>query len=152
MDWTALDSTRVSEVAPKATLQDTDEVHEPTREYEQTRIGHRTRPLRDGGGLPSPGRFRPSRRPLPRLLATTMALTHLAQSCCLITQVETMLARKDKTPAFTPEILGQARAAISESFGFSGPLTKTDGQPFYLDLRTGLLQYVGDQDRILEVQ
>ena len=103
-------------------------------------LGFRSRPLRDGGGKPSPGRLNPPFRrisPLATLGALIMTLTRP-----WIDKVRMSLASGATTHPFQEADLEELRAIL-------GPRhlhERCPGQPFLLDLVSHLASLSGDPD------
>jgi hypothetical protein len=139
---------RECEVRPRATMVDRDEVRHPGRDTEHIRIGHKTRPIRDGGGLQSHGRWRPSRRPGGNLGHLGQALISLTMTNDLVAATLHSVGTEEEHHPYTEAILQQARYIIGEYTGC--PQADRDyvpeGQPFYTRLLHHAAYTAGDTD------
>ena len=89
------------------------------------RLGFKVRPLRDGGGKPSPGRSPPPlRKPAPSLVDLGKKILGLATS--VVDKVLGSIHRQDKHHPFPPALLAQVRSLVPGSHQD----TPSDRQPF----------------------
>ncbi|CAE8634678.1 unnamed protein product, partial [Polarella glacialis] len=110
-------------------------------------IGHKQRPLRDGGGKPSPGRLPPYKRPASKLqhLGAALAAYVMTQP----TQSEAHLLHGSISDCpFTDERIAEARNIMNNSttHQLDNPSQITTGQPFTLPLLSSLALTAGDPD------
>ena len=92
------------------------------------RLGFKVRPLRDGGGKPSPGRSPPPlRKPAPSLVDLGKKILGLATS--VVDKVLESIHRQDKHHPFPPALLSQVRSLVPGSHQD----TPFDGQPLAND-------------------
>ena len=110
-------------------------------------IGHKQRPLRDGGGKPSPGRLPPNARkrpPLATLGATLLAMAGQPQ------HTATALAIKQSQLTSTPESLSGLHLRHIQQhiqqYTHCNNIEVTAGQPFTLHLITALAMMAHDPD------
>ena len=103
------------------------------------RLGFKVRPLRDGGGKPSPGRSPPPlRKPDPSLVDMGKKILGLATSV-----VDKVLESiQDKHHPFPPALLAQVRSLVPGSHQD----TPFDGQPFFLDHLRSMAEMANDPD------
>ena len=94
------------------------------------------------------GRFRPGRRPRPKLLEVTAALASVISARELTEHVQTHLVTKSKESLFSQRTLREARKAIAEAAGLETPCIHDcpPGQPFYTALLEALLTAAADID------
>lgn len=129
---------------------------DPTSAALQIQLGHKTRPLRDGGGKPSPGRLQqPSRAPAQ--------LQELGQTIFRLVEEQRFSWPPHQVPftasPFSSEFLGMVRGAIAElclglvkgNSGTAGRdqsslLEVPKGQPFHLCLLELALRAAWDPD------
>ena len=105
------------------------------------KLGFKVRPLRDGGGKPSPGRTPPPlRRPSSTL--TTLGKQILEIAGPLTSQVMESIHRQDKQHPFSENILVQVRDLVPGDH----PGTPHEGQPFYLDHLFAIATLAEDPD------
>lgn len=117
----------------------------------------RTKPFADGGGLCSPGRWRPEARRvhdyglnqvrdrLYRVFADSVTDEN-GKSCTPLDFVLRLACGRFKDSPFKEEDLAKARDFISEFLSTPSPSTPAEGQSFHLDLIGGLLRVAGDPD------
>ena len=112
----------------------------------QVQIGFRTRPLRDGGGKPSPGRCPPHRREKSPLAGLAHHLKDLVTP--MIPVIQQSLERGDKQHPIPPSVLHDVRDRIADLTGIDrqGIHEVHPGQPFFLTYIGKLAQYVKDPD------
>ena len=104
-------------------------------------IGFKVRPLRDGGGKPSPGRSPPPlRKPAPSLVDLGKKILGLATS--VVDKVLESIHRQDKHHPFPPALLAQVRSLVPGSHQD----TPFDGQPFFLDHLRAMPEMANDPD------
>ena len=108
--------------------------------------GFKIRPLRDGGGKPSPGRRPPPSRPQSRLQALGHQLRRL-----VLPKVPTIMAsihRRDREQPLEPTFLQQLRHVMASFVGL--PLHEAEevekGQPFHLNLIHSIAGMAEDVD------
>ena len=78
------------------------------------RLGFKVRPLRDGGGKPSPGRSPPPlRKPVPSLVELGKKILGLANN--VVDKVLESIHRQDKHHPFPPDLLVQVRSLVPGS-------------------------------------
>ena len=105
------------------------------------RLGFKVRPLRDGGGKPSPGRSPPPlRKPAPSLVDLGKKVLGLATS--VVDKVLESIHRQDKHHPFPPDLLAQVRSLVPGSHRD----TPFDGQPFFLDHLRSMAEMANDPD------
>ena len=105
------------------------------------RLGFKVRPLRDGGGKPSPGRSPPPlRKPAPSLVDLGKKILGLATS--VVDKVIESIHRQDKHHPFPPDLLAQVRSLVPGSHRD----TPFDGQPFFLDHLRSMAEMANDPD------
>ena len=105
------------------------------------RLGFKVRPLRDGGGKPSPGRSPPPlRKPAPSLVELGKKILQLATN--VVDKVIESIHRQDKHHPFPPDLLEQVRSLVPGS----NQDTPFDGQPFFLDHLRSMAEMAGDPD------
>ena len=105
------------------------------------RLGFKVRPLRDGGGKPSPGRSPPPlRKPAPSLVELGKKILQLATNA--VDKVIESIHRQDKHHPFPPDLLEQVRSLVPGS----NQDTPFDGQPFFLDHLRSMAEMAGDPD------
>ena len=105
------------------------------------RLGFKVRPLRDGGGKPSPGRSPPPlRKPAPSLVDLGKKILGLATS--VVDKVLESIHRQDKHHPFPPALLAQVRSLVPGSHQD----TPFDGQPFFLDHLRSMAEMANDPD------
>ena len=105
------------------------------------RLGFKVRPLRDGGGKPSPGRSPPPlRKPAPSLVDLGKKILGLATS--VVDKVIESIHRQDKHHPFPPDLLEQVRSLVPGSHRD----TPFDGQPFFLDHLRSMAEMAHDPD------
>lgn len=102
------------------------------------RVGFKHRPLRDGGGKPSLGRWNPKTRPAAKLAGLGAAI--LAAQGQAHSLVKDSLARQDKFQPFPTELIEEVRCILGTDHSC------TPGQPFLLDLLSSLAHTVSDPD------
>ena len=103
-------------------------------------LGFRTRPLRDGGGKPSPGRLVPPIR-------KQTGITSMGQKIIDITPelnqaVQMSICCGEKNHPFSDELLNRIRQCI----GATAEDGVAEGQPFFLTLISRLAKMCGDPD------
>lgn len=104
--------------------------------------GFKTRPLRDGGGKPSPP---PPLRLHSRLAHLGEAIAELAQSCAQ--EVQRSINRGDRKHPFPDELLTSTRHSLAQAVGLGPEDTEVAaGQPFHLNLITAIAEYGMDID------
>eukprot|EP00434_Breviolum_minutum_P007252 symbB.v1.2.006400.t2/scaffold358.1/size381540/23 len=105
------------------------------------RLGFKVRPLRDGGGKPSPGRSPPPlRKPAPSLVDLGKKILQLATN--VVDKVIESIHRQDKHHPFPPDLLEQVRSLVPGSHRD----TPFDGQPFFLDHLRSMAEMADDPD------
>ena len=105
------------------------------------RLGFKVRPLRDGGGKPSPGRQPPPlRKPPPVLVELGKKILALASPWS--TKVFDSIHKQEKVHPFPEDLLTNVRALICPASDSSC----SPGQPFYLEHIQFLAQLAGDPD------
>ena len=105
------------------------------------RLGFKVRPLRDGGGKPSPGRQPPPlRKPPPVLVELGKKILALASPWT--TKVFDSIHKQEKVHPFPEDLLTNVRALICPASDSSC----SPGQPFYLEHIQFLAQLAGDPD------
>ena len=78
------------------------------------RLGFKVRPLRDGGGKPSPGRSPPPlRKPAPSLVELGKKILQLATN--VVDKVIESIHQQDKHHPFPPDLLEQVRSLVPGS-------------------------------------
>ena len=103
-------------------------------------LGFRTRPLRDGGGKPSPGRLPP---PLRRASTLAQLGTRIQQLTDPFSQAVRMsISCGEKNHPFPDSLLHQIR----EAMGAIPTDGASPGQPFFLTLISRLAKEAGDPD------
>ena len=100
-------------------------------------LGFRTRPLRDGGGKPSPGRLVPP-------LRKSTGITSMGQKIIDITSelnqaVQMSISCAEKNHPFSDELLRRIRQCL----GATPEDGVAEGQPFFLTLRRPLVTQIG---------
>lgn len=114
----------------------------------QVTIGHKQRPLRDGGGKPSPGRKHPAQRshPLRKLGAALMgmAANELAHDTEAQGATLALASGKCKECPYQDRHLATFSSTIAE-YAHCG-MDRAPGQPFCLDAITCLARMAGDPD------
>ena len=103
-------------------------------------VAFKSRPLRDGGGKPSPGRVPPPRRPASRMAHLGKKILDLVEPFISSTLWSTQCG--DKHHPFPESLLDDLRSAL----GGSPTESPAQGQPFYLDLIHKLANQAGDPD------
>ena len=126
---------------------------QPTRNITVT-IGHKTRPLRDGGGKPSPGRVHPAQRRWP-LAALGASLTsglspQGSVSAELTPQVDDLLAGLCTSSPFPEHIHCNSAGIIARHTGTD--LQVAEGQPFALGTLAALARQAGDPDHFFPLE
>ena len=104
--------------------------------------GFKQRPIRDGGGKPSPGRFRPGDRPEARLKDVGSQIMQALPSEEDFRLSLEMVKQGHKEHPFSDECLERIRRVMD-------PCKKHEvepGQPFYLSLISDLAKRAGDVD------
>ena len=105
------------------------------------RLGFKVRPLRDGGGKPSPGRSPPPlRKPAPSLVDLGKKILQLATN--VVDKVIESIHRQDKHHPFPPDLLEQVRSLVPGSHRD----TPFDAQPFFLDHLRSMAEMADDPD------
>ena len=114
----------------------------------QVTIGHKQRPLRDGGGKPSPGRKHPAQRshPLRRLGTALMGLAanELAHDTEAQGATLELASGRCKDCPYAEVYTSQFRAIIADYAQCT--MHCETGQPFCLDAITALARQAGDPD------
>ena len=112
---------------------------DPHDDEQTVRVGFKSRPLRDGGGKPSPGRQPPPRRRLPLLGIGSVILQLVFAELPLF---QASLAMAKPTQPFSDQLLGSIREALAppDKWGV------TEGQPFHLDAIAHVAWLAGDPD------
>ncbi|CAE8655241.1 unnamed protein product [Polarella glacialis] len=97
------------------------------------------RPIRDGGGKPSPGRRAPPKRSLTALATVGTAIMKACPSAA--SDIMASLARQDRDMPFDPDMLATIRQLMC-----TGSWKVAKCQPFYLDLMTRAARKAFDID------
>ena len=98
------------------------------------RLGFKVRPLRDGGGKPSPGRSPPPlRKPVPSLVELGKKILGLANN--VVDKVLESIHRQDKHHPFPPDLLVQVRSLVPGSH-----------RAFFLDHLRTMAEMANDPD------
>ena len=105
------------------------------------RLGFKVRPLRDGGGKPSPGRQPPPLRKPPSVLVD-LGKKIQALAVPWTTQVFDSIHKQEKAHPFPEDLLQKVRALI----GPASTSSCSPGQPFYLEHIQILAQLAEDRD------
>ena len=105
----------------------------------RVQIGFRYRPLRDGGGKPSPGIRPPHRRPTSKIAHKGANILRLIQPW--LPSLAPRLDVTSKAEMFTESQLEELRQILSPQVHH-----RFEGQPFYLDLRSELATEANDPD------
>ena len=105
----------------------------------RVQVGFRFRPLRDGGGKPSPGIKPPHKRPTSRISHKGSDILRLIQPW--LPSLSQRLDNTSKEKMFTDSQLEELRRTLS-----SGTHSQEEGQPFYLDLISELALAAEDPD------
>ncbi|CAE8737486.1 unnamed protein product, partial [Polarella glacialis] len=101
--------------------------------------GFKRRPIRDGGGKPSPGRRAPPKRSLTALATVGTAIMKACPSAA--SDIMASLARQDRDTPFDPDMLATIRQLMC-----TGSWKIAKGQPFYFDLMTHTARKAFDID------
>ena len=117
----------------------------------QVHIGHKSRPLRDGGGKPSPGRIHPAQRTHPlRTLGTLIALGTVANTMSLPPELhgptQDMADGLAKDYPYGDAVRQKFVKIVSDFT--STTLRKADGQPFALETIHRLASMADDPDAL----
>jgi hypothetical protein len=127
---------------------------QPTRDIHVT-TGHKSRPIRDGGGKPSPGRRHPIQRRHPlRVLGQALTAGTIAGSTKiqphLIPATRDLQAGTAKEYPYPDTILEEYQAKICNHT--STLPTVSEGQPFLLETIAALARQAGDPDHHFPLQ
>jgi hypothetical protein len=115
-------------------------------EEETVVSGYRSRPIRDGGGKPSLGRFRPDRRPPARLSDIGSAFLTQAERLGACDSIkESVLAREVVHP-LSATTLKDLRKTLAERVGCQSAEAVEEGQPFHLNLLSDSAREAADPD------
>ena len=122
----------------------TDTVRQP--QPVQVTVGHKRRPLRDGGGKTSQGRLHPNHRPSQPLKRIGQALAAYAGMASSIhTSTSLLLQGHCKTNPYSHTHCMHAQSILCQQLGCDD-LTVPKGQPFALPLMSTLAQAANDPD------
>ena len=105
-------------------------------------IGFKHRPIRDGGGKPSLGRYRPGHRS-PATLAAMGASIIASSQGELLQDVRVSILSNDTQQPATIQALQRIRAIMSPQKFRTEP---ADGQPFYLEVLSDMAWQANDPD------
>ena len=143
--------------------------HEPAQTIgvEKVQLGHKSRPLRDGGGKTSNGRFAPGDRPAPKLREICKILESVAldpvdpskpEGPSVLEQIQKSIGTGNKSCPIPAATLGKARYMVAAQLLTWSPGVKQihrdflnwskrhEGQPFYLHLLHMLAVHCEDLD------
>ncbi|CAE8611384.1 unnamed protein product, partial [Polarella glacialis] len=111
-------------------------------------IGHKQRPLRDGGGKPSPGRLPPNKRPASKLQHLGAALAAYVMTQPAQSEAHLLQHGSISDCPFTNEQITEARNIMNNSttHQLDNPSLIRTGQPFTLPLLSCLAFTAGDAD------
>jgi hypothetical protein len=106
--------------------------------HEVVRIGFKQRPIRDGGGKPSPGRWARTKRPRSKIAHLGAAILAAQGNAWEI--VKSSLAQESRQHPFEDSLLTEVRTIMGSNSSVP------DGQPFYLDTISSLAKLGEDPD------
>jgi len=104
--------------------------------------GFKHRPLRDGGGKPSPGRWSPADRPHNDVSSKGKQILSLVGTADVMKTALARIKEGDKNHPFTEAFLHEIRCILCPSHLHG----VEPGQPFHLDLIAYLAKEAGDPD------
>ena len=144
----SVSSEQPSSLSPELPEEPRAETDQEDHRIPWVRVGARWRRLVDGGGRCSYGRFLPEDRPTPPLGWLRDLIFKEAVRCDLITELQNMGRKVDQGDSFSNPFEDQAVCALRErvcseiarrgDFDLCWLLEVSEGQPFYLNMLTGL--------------